>query len=466
MDEQSAVHEGLIRDTPAARLGQRLRSARLARNLTQGEVARNLFSVSYVSAVERGQIRPSLGALEKLADRLKVQVTELLGNGDFVPQSAGGSGGIAHEVISERQREDLEARVREARKLARQGTPATVSQAIEILLRLSSQQVSQRELGRIDLLLAQCYLLQGRAEDGRRAAQAGMTVAERLGDRDLAERLRYELGNAYALLQSDSLAEEHYRRNLDAIERGDVQDLTLRLAVLNSLGALYAQKGEAAQALDFLLRASQLAGEVADPQRLGELYWAMSVSHAARGDSAEARQLAQKSIAAFEEANLRRLIASVYQRLGTTYADSGQLDDAVTQLRQASDLAGAQNDPRSRGEAQRALSSVYLHAHKLDAATDSAKNAIAEAETTGDHTGHAAGLLALARVQDEQKRYADARGSYERAIELLRTAGDNDLLGDGLKEFSTFLERRGEQQQAYDTLKQALAVSTKVGAKR
>jgi GntR family transcriptional regulator, trigonelline degradation regulator len=60
------------------RLGQRLRRARLDRNLTQGEVAQNLFSISYVSAVERGQIRPSLGALEKLAERLQVPVTELL----------------------------------------------------------------------------------------------------------------------------------------------------------------------------------------------------------------------------------------------------------------------------------------------------------------------------------------------------------------------------------------------------
>jgi transcriptional regulator with XRE-family HTH domain len=45
------------------RLGQRLRSARIARNLTQGEVAKDQFSISYISAVERGQIRPSLGVL-------------------------------------------------------------------------------------------------------------------------------------------------------------------------------------------------------------------------------------------------------------------------------------------------------------------------------------------------------------------------------------------------------------------
>src|SRR5215470_12521503 len=92
MDEQTAIQENLIRETPAMRLGQRLRRARLARNLTQGEVAKNLFSVSYVSAVERGQIRPSLGALERLAERLQVPLTDLLGNTDFEARFSTGAG--------------------------------------------------------------------------------------------------------------------------------------------------------------------------------------------------------------------------------------------------------------------------------------------------------------------------------------------------------------------------------------
>ena len=65
-------------DAAAVRLGQRLRKARLARNLTQSEVAQQRFSVSYISAVERGQIRPSLGALEKLSERLRVPLSDLL----------------------------------------------------------------------------------------------------------------------------------------------------------------------------------------------------------------------------------------------------------------------------------------------------------------------------------------------------------------------------------------------------
>lgn len=463
MDEQSAVNESLIRETPAMRLGQRLRRARLARNLTQGEVAKNLFSVSYVSAVERGQIRPSLGALEKLAERLQVQVTELLGTGEFQPQSFAGAG---QETISDRYRDEYEGRLREARKLTRQGTPQAISQALDILLRLSGQQLSQRDHARADLLLAQCYLKQGRGEDARRAAQAGLGVAERLGDRELAERLRYELGNAAVLLQSSNLALDHYRRNVEAIERGDVPDKSVQLAIYSSLGNTLAERGETDQAVDYLRQAAQIAEEIVSPERLGEMYWNISLSLAARGDVSEARQFAQKSIAAFEEAQTRRLIATVYQSLGRTYADVGQFNQAVDELRHASDLAAAQHDTRGRAEAQRALSAVYLREHKPKEAAAAAADAAQLSSSIDDPRGEAEALLALARVQSEQKKYADAERDFDRAIELLRSSDDHDMLGEALTEFSHYLEDRGEQQRAYDTLKQAVAVSPRAGAMR
>src|SRR5437660_10647848 len=59
-------------------VGAKLRAARLAHNYTQGQLAAPDFSVSYISAIERGQIRPSLRALEILATRLGLSSTQLL----------------------------------------------------------------------------------------------------------------------------------------------------------------------------------------------------------------------------------------------------------------------------------------------------------------------------------------------------------------------------------------------------
>src|SRR5437764_13200082 len=59
-------------------LGARLRRARQERHMSQENLAQPEFTKSYVSAVERGKARPSLKALELMARRLNLPVTELL----------------------------------------------------------------------------------------------------------------------------------------------------------------------------------------------------------------------------------------------------------------------------------------------------------------------------------------------------------------------------------------------------
>ena len=61
-------------------VGEKLRAARVALHYTQSQLAAPDFSVSYISAIERGQIHPSLRALEILAGRLGLTSTQLLPN--------------------------------------------------------------------------------------------------------------------------------------------------------------------------------------------------------------------------------------------------------------------------------------------------------------------------------------------------------------------------------------------------
>ena len=71
-------------------VGAKLKEARLAKRYTQSQLAGNDFSVSYISAIERGQIHPSLRALEIFAMRLGLSSKDLL-----VAQAPGSSGGAA-----------------------------------------------------------------------------------------------------------------------------------------------------------------------------------------------------------------------------------------------------------------------------------------------------------------------------------------------------------------------------------
>ncbi len=62
----------------AARVGTNIREVRTRLGLTQAQLAAPEFSISYISAIERGKIRPSLKALSILAKRLDVPLTFLL----------------------------------------------------------------------------------------------------------------------------------------------------------------------------------------------------------------------------------------------------------------------------------------------------------------------------------------------------------------------------------------------------
>lgn len=446
MDQENAVQE-----TSTTRLGQRLRRARLARNLTQGEVARNQFSVSYVSAVERGQIRPSLGALEKLADRLQVPVTDLLGAGSLEAK-LGVSYGESREVNVERFREEIDQRVREARILIQQGNGAA---ALELLRRASNQQLSIRESLMIQLTTAACHVAMENGDDARRVAGDALTQAERLGDRDTAERARNALGDAYALLRNYQTALDQYRACLNAIGQGYIQDPAFRLTVLYNIGTQYARLDDHENAVEYLRQATQSARDVINPEQLGAAYWSLSSSLSGRGDNAVARFYAARSLGAYEEARNRRLVGQVYTRLGREFAQAGRVDDALAELQAAYQIAAGQQDARGVAESQRSLAAVYLEEGRLDDAARAAADALQQSANASNPADHAESLITLARVQERQGDFSKAERSYDEAIEALSAASATERLREAYAAYSEYLERRGDSKRAFAMLKQA-----------
>lgn len=446
MDQESAISE-----TSTTRLGQRLRRARLARNLTQGEVARNQFSVSYVSAVERGQIRPSLGALEKLAERLQVPVTDLLGTGDF-ESKLGISYGESRESNADRYRDEVDSRLRDAQIQIQAGNPTA---ALEQLRRLHTPSLSTRESTLTQLVMARAYLASGNADEARRLASDAVSQADRLGDRDTTERLRNTLGEAYALLHSDPLALEQFRACLNAINQGYIYDPAFKLTVLHNLGSQYAKLGETDQAIGYLRQATEAAREVVDPERLGAAYWAASSAANAKGDTAHAKIYAQRSLGAYEEARNRRLVGQTFTRLGQTYAQAGQIDEALNELQAAYTIASGQQDVRGIADAQRGLAAVYLAEGRLDDAARAAQDALDQLSSAGAPAESAESLVTLARVQEQQSAFDKAEASYKSAIELLGSAGQPERLREVYASFSEYLERRGDSQRAFVMLKNA-----------
>jgi tetratricopeptide (TPR) repeat protein len=451
---EPTANSGELTLSSTQRLAERLRRARLSLQLTQAEVAKDLFSTSYVSGVERGQIRPSLDGLQKLADRLQVSVTELLSDAAMALPVAR-LVATPRDTATEHRRREIGSELREARILFSQRKS---DEAIALLLRLQTQPLSPHEMARLRWQLASCYNQQGRAEDARQVTQHAITVAEQAGERELAERLRLELGRALESLQNHATALLQYQACLQAVREEVIRDPAFRLNVLLHLGTAYMSIGELDQALASLLEAAEMAEEVIRPEMRAAHYWSISQALASRGDHAAAQRYARRSIAAYEDAGNRLTVASIYTQLGDVLARRGQVSDALTRLNRAQAMAVEQHDIRSIVEAQRQMAMVYLGQKRIKAASEAAQEALSGAELSGDASLQSTCLLVLARVQGAQKQTEKAVASFEQAIALLRgqeEPGTAPQLRDAYAQFSEYLEQQGDSERAFVLLKQA-----------
>ena len=452
----SAETTGQTGTTAVSGIGQRIRRFRLRQNLTQGELAQGAFSVSYVSAVERGQIRPSLGALERLAERLQVTLPELMSSTPDNPLEEEPPAITWRRSGSEEGRETLAGQLREALILSRQGK---IDEAISLLQELGERATAQRDVVLVHSYLGNCFLAKGEAEAAVQELQAAMPVAERVGDRELLERVRLDLGTAYFQADRPLQAVECHHACYEAIQRGIMRDPTFRLTVLSSLGTDYWALGEYARATELLEQAATLSAEVLNPQRLGDLYWTLSASYAGQGDTAQARRYALQSIQSFEQAGNVRQASYVHGRLGRAYLQANQLDDADAHLRVALEMARKMDDARGLALAESGLSELALRRQRPDEAETEGQAAVEAAERTGDAQLRAEALMAVGEALDARSKRRDANARLKDALKLLEQAESPRSLADGYARMAALYERRNEPAQALEYLKKAWATA-------
>jgi tetratricopeptide (TPR) repeat protein len=433
---------------PAQKMGRRLREARLRLSMTQSEVAGDQFSVSYISAVERGQIRPSLGALEQLSDKLDVPLAELVSDERLTEISAPGG----REALAERRQEEAEARLRLARVQIHQGKRA---EALETLRAINVAHLASHNALERSLLLSACYIALGRLEEARREALDGVAMAERAGDEEMRARLRSQLGAAYLAERKTQLALEQYHQAYESAQHAIAPDPLFRLDVLYNLGVAHWMLSEIAEATTYLREAVDLTDELNNPERVGDACWALSVSYTGQGDARRAKLYAQRALASYEQAETHSLTARAYTRLGRVTAQANKFEEALSLLNQAQTMTEREQDARGQSEVQRSLAAVFVSQKRPAEAKAAASAALALAQSAQDDVLIAEAQLALAQVLDAQGQPKDAEASFEQAIALLEKSAARQYLGDAYAAFSTFLDARGQSKRALEVLRQA-----------
>src|SRR6266478_2836767 len=227
----------------AARVGSNIREVRTKLGLTQAQLAAPEFSISYISAIERGKIRPSLKALSILAKRLDVPLTFLL-EGSSVGAVEARAVGYSPADSGPDQRIDVE--LLQANVLIHQHA---FKEAEQLLAPIQPERITTDQAYRLFLLRGQIHLGANEYQEAVVDLRSAVSQGEGLNDIESIERARNLLGKAYFSLYNYTLAMENHVRSNAAIDQGHIKDPIFALEVYSNLANDYFRHGDQEKAI-------------------------------------------------------------------------------------------------------------------------------------------------------------------------------------------------------------------------
>src|SRR6266480_2375441 len=251
----------------AARVGTNIREVRTKLGMTQAQLAAPEFSISYISAIERGKIRPSLKALSILARRLDVPLTFLL---EGSPAGAAEARSVGYSLADSGPDQRIDVDLLQANVLIQQGL---YKEAIQLLDPIQPERITTDQVCRLYLLRGEIHLGSREYQEAVVDLRAAVSQGEALGDSEYTERARNLLGKAYFLLYNYTLALENHLRCNTVIENGQINDPIFSLEVYNNLANDYFRHGEIENAVAFYHKALEtLEGMKRDSRSFAEKY--------------------------------------------------------------------------------------------------------------------------------------------------------------------------------------------------
>ncbi len=425
-------------------LGDRIRDARRSKNMTQGELAGNDYSVSYISAIERSKIRPSLRALAWLASRLGVQLSDLLAGSDM--QSYGD---LTSPIAAEEG--DVQTALAQAQMAI---ADHQYREAYEQLTSIRDRVTLPSQRTQLDLVLGEAAIALNEGQEAKEVLEHNVLVNKDI-DPNMQERSRNLLGLAYNRLAMHMLAAECHRQCLSAIDSGIIRDPSFELAVLNNLGHDYMQLGLYHEAIAVYERAAKVGRRLLSAHDVARFYWEISQQFRQDGMAPQAQRYADMAAEHLRTAGNRQIFAQVQSSLGLAQAELQQNDDAEHTLQQACELSERAGDDLGRSMALASLSRVQLSRGAKEEARLSAEEALRSAETSGDRDAQGRAYLAMGEALSALKEGAQADTFFARGLEQLERSGLQAELTRAYERYADLLEARGDVKKALVYLKKS-----------
>lgn len=440
---------------PLNALGERLRQARLDRGMSQEALAQPEFTKSYVSAVERGKARPSLKALELMARRLGIPVSEFL---VVAPPSGSDVDIVALD-------EDLAYQLDHAKLLI---TTERGDEALQLIHAAEQEygpyldRMSDQTRYRFHRLRALSYLRVGEPGSARRDLDRALALAQQLDDPQEVERARNALGVVFYEQDLPQQALEHHLHCLRGIEDNVVKDPNLRLSIYRNLANDYWAVKNTAQAIAAYKEALALLEDVNSLEQQAGVYWGISLAYRDDGDLVRAKLYAKQALTLYEAAENQGAIIATSTNLAELYTAQEQYVEAEELLTQADSLLAESTDPRVVSTLYTAYTVLNLRQGRTEEAAAHARRSLEVIESSYREPGrpgdkqarantvrcYARALSAAASVAEQQGDPAEADRLFRQALDMVRQTEYAETSYEITFAYADVLSARGQHQQA------------------
>ena len=434
-------------------VGEKLRAARTAHNYTQSQLAAPDFSVSYISAIERGQIHPSLRALEILAARLGLSSTQLLPNRS---QPEDGQ----HVSISPFEHDDeVDLQLLEIHLLINQ---EEMEQAIAQLGKISVKRLKRPQQLQYRYLLGTAYLHSGRLHESESMLLEAVELAKDANEYYYYSRILNVLGMAYAAMHNYSQAILAHQRCLNLLAEINLGDPLFEAQVYSHLGQHHMQLEHFKLALEMFQQATSLCSRCKEAQALQAIYLDLSQRYLNEGQYTLTKIYIQKSIFLSDQKVIKRLRSEFHYYLGRIMLISDK-ERAHSYLDAALKQQCIQNDAL-------AWASVLIHYAEwnlvygtLEDAIEYARQARNLTSPLGDTLIGASVLIAQGHIEYTQHQYDQGDRHFVDGLAMLERLGNAEEMAEQSARYAQLLEKHGKEHEAFTYFRRAFQSRQKLG---
>lgn len=435
-------------------VGEKLRAARIAQHYTQSKLAAPDFSVSYISAIERGQIHPSLRALEILAARLGLSSTQLLPNKSQQEERAS-----VAAAASEREEDEIKLDLLDAQILIIQGE---ATPAITLLEQIATKRLKRNHQLQQRYLLGWAYYKGGQYQESEYILSEAAQMAKESNAQHQHLCILYQLALTYAAMHNYAQALLAHQRCLNLLAESGIHDPLFTIQIYVQMGQHYTHQENFEQALEMFHSALAIAEDVSTPQNIQTTYAQLSHHYAVAKESELATLYAYKSI------QLRNLVVMKHSRSELYhYLGHAILQVDVEKARMYLDKAlQAQPNLQDRLTYASLLSrnaEWYFTQNDLDEAEKYIRQANALAQSFGDTIITADTLIVLGRIEYTKQDYDEGGKHFVEGLDMLERLGSHEELADESVRYAQLLEEIGKEHEAFIHFRRAFQSRKKLG---